>query len=210
MHRLLHLGCRLFFGLGLLLESELLRGSGAPSWEWASLLPSALVSWLLALGSWFCLLALGPSALGSWLLALGSWRFVSQHLGSRLLALGSWLLALGSWFLALGSRLSATGSWLLDLGSWLSDLSSWWFPPLVLKFSTLGSAVFDGILIGCGVMVVSTLGFGVFEIFLEFSDHGSAVCNGVLLGCGVMVLVCPWFPPSGVVGTFVPIVTSFL
>ncbi len=31
----------------------------------------------------------------------------------------------------------------------------------------------------------------------------------VLLGCGVMVLVCPWFPPSGVVGTFVPIVTSF-
>jgi hypothetical protein len=72
-----------------------------------------------------------------------------------------------------------------------------------------GSAVFNGISIGCGVMVVSTLGFGVFEIFLEFSAHGSAVCNDVLLGCSVMVLVCPWFPPLGVVGTFVPFVTSF-
>jgi hypothetical protein len=71
--------------------------------------------------------------------------------------------------------------------------------------------VFDGILIGCSVMVVSTLGFGVFEIFLEFSTRGSAVCDGVLLGCGVMVLVCPWFPPLGVVGTFAPIVTrSFM
>ncbi len=81
---------------------------------------------------------------------------------------------------------------------------------MVLEFSALGSAVFDGILIGCSAMVVSTLGFGVFEIFLEFSAHGSAVCDSVLLGCGVMVLVCPWFPPLGVVGTFVPIVTSFL
>jgi hypothetical protein len=79
---------------------------------------------------------------------------------------------------------------------------------LDLKFFTLGSAVFDGVLIGCGVMVVSTLGFRVFEIFLEFSARDSAVCN-VLLGCGVMVLVCPWFPPLGVVGTFVPFVTSF-
>jgi hypothetical protein len=58
-------------------------------------------------------------------------------------------------------------------------------------------------------MVVSTLGFGVFEIFLEFSARGSAVCDGVLLGYSVMVLVCPWFSPLGVVGTFVPIVTSF-
>ena len=32
--------------------------------------------------------------------------------------------------------------------------------------------------------------------------------DGVLIGCGVMVLVCQWFPPSGVVGTFAPIVTS--
>jgi hypothetical protein len=70
--------------------------------------------------------------------------------------------------------------------------------------------VFDGNLIGCGAMVVSTLGFGVFDIFLKFSARGSAVCDGVFLGCGVMVLVCPWFPPLGVVGTFVPIVTSFL
>jgi hypothetical protein len=69
--------------------------------------------------------------------------------------------------------------------------------------------VFDGILIGCSVMVVSTLGFRVFEIFMEFSAYGFTVCDGVSLGCGVMVLVCPWFPPSGVVGTFVPFVTSF-
>ncbi len=68
--------------------------------------------------------------------------------------------------------------------------------------------MFDGISIGCGVMVVSTLGFRVFEIFLEFSARDSAVCN-VSLGCGVMVSVCPWFSPSGVVGTFVPFVTSF-
>ncbi len=34
------------------------------------------------------------------------------------------------------------------------------------------------------------------------------MCDGVLLGCSVMVLVCPWFPPSRVVGTFAPIVTS--
>ena len=79
---------------------------------------------------------------------------------------------------------------------------------MVLEFSTLGSTVFDRILIGCGVMVVSTLGFRVFEIFLEFSARDSAVCD-VSLGCGVMVSVCPWFPPSGVVGTFVPFVTSF-
>ncbi len=79
---------------------------------------------------------------------------------------------------------------------------------MVLKFSTLGSAVFDGILIGCGVMVVSTLGFRVFEIFLEVSARDSTVCD-VLLGCGVMVLMCPWFPLLGVVGTFVPFVTSF-
>ncbi len=57
-------------------------------------------------------------------------------------------------------------------------------------------------------MVVSTLGFEVFGFFLEFSAIVSAVCDGVLLGCGVMVLVCPLFPPSGVVGTFAPIVTS--
>ncbi len=70
--------------------------------------------------------------------------------------------------------------------------------------------MFDGVLIDCGVMVVSTLGFGVLLVtWLEFSALGSAVCNGVLLGCGVKVLVCPWFPPSGVVGTFAPIVTSF-
>ncbi len=50
------------------------------------------------------------------------------------MALGSRLLALGSWLSALGSRLSAFG------------------------VSTLGSAVFDGVLIGCGVMVVSTFG----------------------------------------------------
>ncbi len=68
--------------------------------------------------------------------------------------------------------------------------------------------MFDGVLIGCGVMVVFTLGFGVFGFFLEFSATVSAVCDGVLLGCGVMVLVCPWFSPSGVVGTFAPIVTS--
>ncbi len=68
--------------------------------------------------------------------------------------------------------------------------------------------MFDGVLIGCGVMVVSTLGFGVFGFFLEFSAVVSTVCDGVLLGCGVMVLVCPWFPLSGVVGTFAPIVTS--
>jgi hypothetical protein len=61
------------------------------------------------------------------------------------------------------------------LGSWL----------LALEFSTLGSTVFDGILVNCSVMVVSTLGFGVFEIFLEFSACGSAVgfawlwCDGV-------------------------------
>jgi hypothetical protein len=125
------------------------------------------------------------------------------------LDLGSWLSDLGFWLLAFESWLLSLGSWLLDLGSWLLDLSSWWFPPLVLEFSTLGSAVFDGILIGCGVMVVSILGFGVFEFFLEFSAHGSAVCDGVLLGCHVMVSVCPWFSPLGEVGTFVPIVTSF-
>jgi hypothetical protein len=102
----------------------------------------------------------------------------------------------------------ALGSWLLALGSWLLALGSWWFLPLIFKFSTLGSAVFDGILIGCSAMVVSTIGFGVFEFFLEFFACGSAVCN-VSLGCIVMVLVCPWFPPSGVVGTFIPIVTSF-
>jgi hypothetical protein len=72
----------------------------------------------------------------------------------------------------------------------------------VLKFSTLGPTVFDGVSIGCSVMVVSTLGFGVFEIFLEFSALGSAVCDGVSLGCGVMLSVCPWFPPLGVVGTY--------
>ncbi len=72
----------------------------------------------------------------------------------------------------------ALGSWLLASGTWLSALG----------FSTLGSAVFDGVSIGCVVMVVSTLGFGVFEIFLEFSALGSALCDGVLLGCGVMVV----------------------
>ena len=71
----------------------------------------------------------------------------------------------------------------MALGFLILALGSWWFPPLVLKFSTPGFAVFDGILIGCGVMVVSTLGFGVFEIFLEFSAHGSTVCDGVLLWC---------------------------
>ncbi len=69
--------------------------------------------------------------------------------------------------------------------------------------------MFDFILIGCSVMLVSTPEFRVFEIFLEFSACESAVCN-VLLGCGVMVLVCPWFPPSGVAGTFIPVVTNFL
>ncbi len=69
--------------------------------------------------------------------------------------------------------------------------------------------LFDGVLIGCTVMVVSILGFGVFGFFLEFSAVVSAVCDGVSLGCGVMVSVCPWFLPSGVVGTFAPIVTSF-
>ncbi len=58
-------------------------------------------------------------------------------------------------------------------------------------------------------MVVSPLGFRVFKIFLEFSALVSAVCNVFLLGCGVMVSVCPWFPPLGVVGTYVSIVTSF-
>ncbi len=59
-------------------------------------------------------------------------------------------------------------------------------------------------------MVVSTLGFGVLLVTsLEFSAVDFVVCDGFLLGCGVMVLVCPWFPPSGVVGTFAPIVTSF-
>jgi hypothetical protein len=33
--RLLLLGCGLFLGLSLLLESGLLHGSEAPSWEWA-------------------------------------------------------------------------------------------------------------------------------------------------------------------------------
>ncbi len=56
--------------------------------------------------------------------------------------------------------------------------------------------------------MVSTLGFGVIGFFLEFSADVSAVCDGVFLGCNVMVLVCPWFPPSGVVGNFGPIVTS--
>jgi hypothetical protein len=42
----------------------------------------------------------------------------------------------------------------------------------------------------------------------SFKEYWSAVCDGVLLDCGVMVLVCPWFPPSGVVGTFAPLVTS--
>ncbi len=69
--------------------------------------------------------------------------------------------------------------------------------------------MFDGISIVCSVMVVSTLGFGVFEIFLKFSTRGFAVCDSVLLVCDVMVSVCPWFPLLGVVGTFVPIVTSF-
>jgi hypothetical protein len=46
--------------------------------------------------------------------------------------------------LALGTRLSALGFW--------------------LEFSTLGSAVFDVVLIGCGVMVFSTLGFGVLLV----------------------------------------------
>ncbi len=79
-----------------------------------------------------------------------------------------------------------------------------------LEFSTLGSTVFDSVLIDCSVMVVSTLGFGVFLVIrLEFSALGSTVCDGVLLGCSMMVLVCPWFPPLGVVGTFAPIVTSF-
>ncbi len=68
--------------------------------------------------------------------------------------------------------------------------------------------MFDGVSIGCGVMVVSTLGFGVFGFFLEISAVVSAVCDSVLLGCSVIVLVCQWFPPSGVVGTFAPIVTS--
>ncbi len=57
-------------------------------------------------------------------------------------------------------------------------------------------------------MVVSTFGFGVFWFFLEFSVIVSTVCDGVLLVCGVMVSGCPWFPPSGVVGTVAPIVTS--
>ncbi len=68
--------------------------------------------------------------------------------------------------------------------------------------------MFDGVLIGCGVMVVSTLSFGVFGFFLEFSSVVSAVSDGVLLGCGVMVSVFPWFPLSGVVGTFAQIVPS--
>jgi hypothetical protein len=80
---------------------------------------------------------------------------------------------------------------------------------IFLEFSALVSTVFDGFLLGCGVMVVSTLGFWVFEIFLEFSALVSTVCDGFLLGCGVMVSVCSWFPPSGLVGTFVTIVTSF-
>jgi hypothetical protein len=35
---------------------------------------------------------------------------------------------------------------------------------LAVGFSTLVFAVFDGVLIGCGVMVVSTLGFGVLLV----------------------------------------------
>jgi hypothetical protein len=48
--------------------------------------------------------------------------------------------------------------------------------------------------------VVSTLGFGVFGIFLEFSTLDSAVFDGYLIGCGVMVLVCQWFPLRGWLG----------
>ncbi len=70
--------------------------------------------------------------------------------------------------------------------------------------------MFDGVSIGCGVMVVSTIGFVVFVFFLEFSALDSAVFDGFLNDCGVMVSVCPWFPPSGVVWTFAPIVTSSL
>ena len=69
-----------------------------------------------------------------------------------------------------------------------------------LEFLTLGSAVFDGILIGCGhVMVISTLGFGVFGIFLGFSALDSTVFDGILIGCGVMVVSTLGF---GVFGMF--------
>jgi hypothetical protein len=145
-------------------------------------------------------------ALGSFLLDLGSWL---SNLGSWLLALGFQILALGSWLLAF--KYSTLGSTVCDvlLGCGVMVVSTLGFSVFEIfrEFSARGSAVCD-VLLGCGVMVVSTLGFRVFEIFLEYSDRGSAVCN-VLLGCSVMVLVCPWFPPLAVVGTFVPIVTSF-
>jgi hypothetical protein len=68
--------------------------------------------------------------------------------------------------------------------------------------------VCDRFLLGCGEMVVSTLSLGCLKFSWSFALV-SAVCNGLLLGFGVMVSVCPWFPPLGVVGTYVPIVTSF-
>ncbi len=71
--------------------------------------------------------------------------------------------------------------------------------------------MFDGVLIGCGVMVVATLGFGVLLVTsLEFSTLVSTVCDCVLLGCGVMVLVCPWFPSPNDVGIAARIAMSFL